>query len=206
MSPAADRLPHERRRLAGRRRRRRPHARRDVPRPRAARPDAGSRRRPRLPSRRDRGRAPDRLIPNAVSVRDGVLRIEGAQTGTETDAPTRSANTTSPTTTACSSSARASVRRGRRRARPRSREQRPRHRRGRHRHRRSGGATVDGGSRGAPRRPPGAERPRRRERARVLDLAERAGPDDLVLAAITGGGSALLAAPAEPITPTTSER
>ncbi|MFO8116639.1 MAG: DUF4147 domain-containing protein [Halorubrum sp.] len=36
---------------------------------------------------------------------------------------------------------------------------------------------------------------------RVLDLAERAGPDDLVLAAITGGGSALLAAPAEPITP-----
>jgi len=36
---------------------------------------------------------------------------------------------------------------------------------------------------------------------RVLDLAERAGPDDLVLAAITGGGSALLAAPAEPIAP-----
>ena len=36
---------------------------------------------------------------------------------------------------------------------------------------------------------------------RVLDLAERAGPDDLVLAAITGGGSALLAAPAEPIPP-----
>ena len=34
---------------------------------------------------------------------------------------------------------------------------------------------------------------------RVLDLAERAGPDDLVLAAITGGGSALLAAPADPI-------
>ncbi|MFC7186698.1 glycerate kinase type-2 family protein [Halorubrum yunnanense] len=36
---------------------------------------------------------------------------------------------------------------------------------------------------------------------RVLDLAERAGSDDLVLAAITGGGSALLAAPAEPISP-----
>jgi glycerate 2-kinase len=36
---------------------------------------------------------------------------------------------------------------------------------------------------------------------RVLDLAERAGPDDLVLAAITGGGSALLAAPADPISP-----
>jgi hydroxypyruvate reductase len=36
---------------------------------------------------------------------------------------------------------------------------------------------------------------------RVLELAERAGPDDLVLAAITGGGSALLAAPADPISP-----
>ena len=34
---------------------------------------------------------------------------------------------------------------------------------------------------------------------RVLDAAERAGPDDLVLAVITGGGSALLAAPAEPL-------
>jgi len=34
---------------------------------------------------------------------------------------------------------------------------------------------------------------------RVLDAAERAGPDDLVLAVITGGGSALLAAPADPI-------
>lgn len=34
---------------------------------------------------------------------------------------------------------------------------------------------------------------------RVLELAERAGPDDLVLAAITGGGSALLAAPADPL-------
>ncbi|PHQ38515.1 glycerate kinase, partial [Halorubrum persicum] len=34
---------------------------------------------------------------------------------------------------------------------------------------------------------------------RVLDAAERAGPDDLVLAVITGGGSALLAAPADPL-------
>ncbi|EMA61422.1 glycerate kinase type-2 family protein [Halorubrum lipolyticum] len=34
---------------------------------------------------------------------------------------------------------------------------------------------------------------------RLLDAAERAGPDDLVLAVITGGGSALLAAPADPI-------
>ncbi|KKF39419.1 hydroxypyruvate reductase, partial [Halorubrum saccharovorum] len=34
---------------------------------------------------------------------------------------------------------------------------------------------------------------------RVLDAAERAAPDDLVLAVITGGGSALLAAPADPI-------
>jgi len=34
---------------------------------------------------------------------------------------------------------------------------------------------------------------------RVLDAAERAGPADLVLAVITGGGSALLAAPAEPL-------
>ncbi|WP_123619793.1 glycerate kinase [Halorubrum sp. CSM-61] len=34
---------------------------------------------------------------------------------------------------------------------------------------------------------------------RVIDAAERAGPDDLVLAVITGGGSALLAAPADPI-------
>ncbi|WP_128906521.1 glycerate kinase type-2 family protein [Halorubrum amylolyticum] len=34
---------------------------------------------------------------------------------------------------------------------------------------------------------------------RVLDAAERAGPDDLVLAVITGGGSALLAAPADPV-------
>ncbi|WP_049921746.1 glycerate kinase type-2 family protein [Halopiger djelfimassiliensis] len=34
---------------------------------------------------------------------------------------------------------------------------------------------------------------------RVLDLAERAGEDDLVLAAITGGGSALLSAPASPL-------
>ena len=34
---------------------------------------------------------------------------------------------------------------------------------------------------------------------RVLDAAERAGPDDLVLAVITGGGSALLAAPAGPL-------
>jgi len=34
---------------------------------------------------------------------------------------------------------------------------------------------------------------------RVLDAAERAGADDLVLAVITGGGSALLAAPADPI-------
>ncbi|PAU85286.1 glycerate kinase [Halorubrum salipaludis] len=37
---------------------------------------------------------------------------------------------------------------------------------------------------------------------RVLDAAERAGPDDLVLAAITGGGSALLAAPADPLSVT----
>jgi hydroxypyruvate reductase len=36
---------------------------------------------------------------------------------------------------------------------------------------------------------------------RVLGLAERAGPNDLVFAAITGGGSALLAAPADPIAP-----
>jgi hydroxypyruvate reductase len=36
---------------------------------------------------------------------------------------------------------------------------------------------------------------------RALDLAERAGADDLVIAAITGGGSALLAAPADPISP-----
>jgi len=34
---------------------------------------------------------------------------------------------------------------------------------------------------------------------RVLDAAERVGPDDLVLAVITGGGSALLAAPADPL-------
>ncbi|EMA62321.1 glycerate kinase type-2 family protein [Halorubrum kocurii] len=34
---------------------------------------------------------------------------------------------------------------------------------------------------------------------RVLDAAERAGPDDLVLAVVTGGGSALLAAPADPV-------
>ena len=34
---------------------------------------------------------------------------------------------------------------------------------------------------------------------RVLDAADRAGPDDLVLAVITGGGSALLAAPAAPL-------
>ena len=34
---------------------------------------------------------------------------------------------------------------------------------------------------------------------RVVDAAERAGADDLVLAAITGGGSALLAAPADPL-------
>ena len=33
----------------------------------------------------------------------------------------------------------------------------------------------------------------------VLDLAERAGPNDLVLTVITGGGSALLAAPVDPI-------
>ncbi|WP_435095301.1 glycerate kinase type-2 family protein [Halorubrum sp. N11] len=41
---------------------------------------------------------------------------------------------------------------------------------------------------------PGVESTRR-----VLDAAELAGPDDLVLAVITGGGSALLAAPADPI-------
>ena len=34
---------------------------------------------------------------------------------------------------------------------------------------------------------------------RVLDLAERAGPNDLLFTVITGGGSALLAAPAEPL-------
>ncbi|MDZ5811724.1 DUF4147 domain-containing protein [Halorubrum sp. AD140] len=36
---------------------------------------------------------------------------------------------------------------------------------------------------------------------RVLDAVERAGPDDLVLAAITGGGSALLAAPVDTVSP-----
>lgn len=41
---------------------------------------------------------------------------------------------------------------------------------------------------------------------RVLDAAERAGPDDLVLAVITGGGSALLAAPADPISVAISAR
>jgi len=34
---------------------------------------------------------------------------------------------------------------------------------------------------------------------RLLDLAEGAGPNDLVLAVVTGGGSALLAAPADPL-------
>jgi hydroxypyruvate reductase len=145
---------------------------------------------------------PDRLIPNAVSVRDGVLRIEGAQTGTgdgradavgEYDladydrvlllgAGKASAEVAAALARVLESSDHGIAEGVIVTEDPAERPS-------------TAGVEVLPGDHPVP-SDRGVESARR-----VLDLAERAGPDDLVLAAITGGGSALLAAPAEPITP-----
>ncbi|WP_435074823.1 glycerate kinase type-2 family protein [Halorubrum sp. HHNYT27] len=142
---------------------------------------------------------PDRLIPSAVSVRDGVLRIEGVETGADADAvgeydlvdydrvallgAGKAAAEVAAALTERFEGSDRGIDEG-------------------------VVVTEDPGSRPSP---PGVEvlpgdHPLPSDEGvesarRVLDLAERAGPGDLVLAVITGGGSALLAAPADPITP-----
>jgi glycerate 2-kinase len=154
---------------------------------------------------------PDRLIPGAVSIRDGVLRIEGAETGA-TAAEEGGANGAGGAAevgeydladydrvlllgagkaAAEAAAALAAVLEsdGREVAEGAVVTEDPAERPS------PAGVAVLPGDHPLP-SDRGVESARR-----VLDLAERAGPNDLVLAAITGGGSALLAAPAEPIAP-----
>ena len=145
---------------------------------------------------------PDRLISSAVSVRGGRLRIEGAETGSgsgdadgvgDYDLDTHDRvvllGAGKASTEVAAALAGALERDGREIAEgavvTESPETRPS----------TAGVEVLPGDHPVP-SDAGVESARR-----VLDLAERAGPDDLVLAAITGGGSALLAAPADPISP-----
>ncbi|WP_144799782.1 glycerate kinase type-2 family protein [Halorubrum depositum] len=142
---------------------------------------------------------PDRLIPSAVSVRDGVLRIEGSETGADADRVgeydlddyDRVVLIGAGKASAEVAAALARVLEGTGREiaegvvvteDPSERPSTP-------------GVEILPGDHPVP-SDEGVESARR-----VLDVAERAGPDDLVLAAITGGGSALLAAPADPISP-----
>jgi hydroxypyruvate reductase len=145
---------------------------------------------------------PDRLISSAVSVRGGRLRIEGAETGSgggdadgvgDYDLDTHDRvvllGAGKASAEVAAALAGALERDGREIAEgavvTESPETRPS----------TAGVEVLPGDHPVP-SDAGVESARR-----VLDLAERAGLDDLVLAAITGGGSALLAAPADPISP-----
>ena len=145
---------------------------------------------------------PDRLIESAVSVRDGTLRIEGAETGSDggngggvgeydladydrvvlLGAGKASAEVAAALAGVLDDSDREIAEGVVVTEDPETRPS-------------TAGVEVLPGDHPVP-SDAGVESARR-----VLDLAERAGPDDLVLAAITGGGSALLAAPADPISP-----
>lgn len=142
---------------------------------------------------------PDRLIPSAVSVRDGVLRIEGSETGADADRVgeydladyDRVVLIGAGKASAEVAAALAGVLEGTGHeiaegvVVTEDPAERPS----------TTGVEILPGDHPVP-SDEGVESARR-----VLDVAERAGPDDLVLAAITGGGSALLAAPADPISP-----
>ncbi|OYR41764.1 glycerate kinase [Halorubrum sp. Hd13] len=142
---------------------------------------------------------PDRLIPSAVSVRDGTLRIEGSTTAAGADGAgeydladyDRVVLIGAGKASAEVAAALAGVLEGDDRefaegvVVTEDPAERPS----------TTGVEILPGDHPVP-SDAGVESARR-----VLDVVERAGPDDLVLAAITGGGSALLAAPADPISP-----
>jgi len=142
---------------------------------------------------------PDRLVPSAVSVADGVLRIEGSETGADGDGVgeydladyDRVVLIGAGKASAEVAAALAGVLEGGDReiaegvVVTEDPAERPS----------TAGVEILPGDHPVP-SDAGVESARR-----ALDVAERAGPNDLVLAAITGGGSALLAAPADPISP-----